>query len=67
MNGIANIKNLGVPGVVVEEWDGYVNRSLRSKLFMIKHLPYSDDHFTYVLMNFGPQLMSDPVRALQGE
>ena len=34
---------------------------------MVKHLPYSDNHFTHVLMNFGPQLMSDPVRALQGE
>lgn len=34
---------------------------------MIKDLPYSDEHFTHVLMNFGPQLMPDPIKALRGE
>lgn len=29
-------------------------------------LVYEDCHFTHVLMNFGPQLMSDPMLALKG-
>jgi len=27
---------------------------------------YEDSHFTHVLMNFGPQLMPDPMLALKG-
>ena len=31
-----------------------------------KNLPYSDEYLTHILMNFGPQLMQDPIKALKG-
>lgn len=34
---------------------------------MVQSVPYSDNYFTHVLMNFGPQLMSDPSKALTGK
>ena len=33
----------------------------------MKNLPFGDNHFTHVLMNFGPQLMQDPIKALTGK
>lgn len=36
-------------------------------LNIFQDIPYGNNYFTHVLMNFGPQLMPDPIKALRGK
>lgn len=36
----------------------------QAEKFDAQDVPYSDNYFTHVLMNFGPHLMPDPIKAL---
>ena len=52
--------DLSIQRIQTNSWNA------QARLLDAQALDYEDSHFTHVLMNFGPQLMSDPMLALRG-